>query len=71
VTHETQIPFRGTQRTVEFEHEGDEVIIWWFPDDTENADKQGGATTEEQNDIHERLWAYLLDWWDSVREDWI
>ena len=63
MTHETDIIFRGMERTVEFEHEGDGVILWWFPDDKDHADSQGGASRLEQDSIYEELWAYLLDFW--------
>lgn len=62
MTLSTDIDFRGAKREVEFEHEGDGVIIWWFTVDG-GPDGQGGATEAEQDAIYQQLWAYLEDWW--------
>lgn len=65
---ETEIQFRGETREVQFEHEGDGVILWSFPGDTHD-DGMGGATDAEQQEIYETLWAWLLDWWDTPVDD--
>lgn len=59
--HGTEIAFRGNQREVEFEHEGDGVIVWWFPDEG----ICGGADTSdsEQDAVYQQLWTYLSDYW--------
>ena len=64
----TDIEFRGAKREVEFEHEGDGVISWWFTyDGGENG--QGGATDAEHDAIYQQLWAYYDDWCRGQWED--
>jgi hypothetical protein len=59
--HELEIDFRGEKRNVQFEHEGDGVILWTF--EGENVCSGVDTTQREQDDIYEQLWAYLLDYW--------
>jgi hypothetical protein len=65
--HSTEIEFRGEKRTVEFEHEGDRVILWWFEHETVLFGI--GTTQAEQDAIYEILWAYLEDYWAPTPED--
>ena len=59
--HETEVDFRGGKREVQFEYEGDGVIVWNFID--ENVCLGVDTTSREQDDVYEQLWNYLLDWW--------
>jgi hypothetical protein len=61
--HETEVDFRGGKREVEFEYEGDGVIIWSFVG--EDVCLGADATQAEQESIHEQLWLYLLDFWSE------
>jgi hypothetical protein len=65
--HSTEIDFRGAKRTVEFEYEGDGVILWWF--DTETILFGIDTTQAEQDAIYESLWTYLTDYWAPSPED--
>jgi hypothetical protein len=65
--HSTEVDFRGEKRTVEFEHEGDGVILWWF--ETETILFGIGTTQAEQDDIYAVLWAYLEDYHAPRPED--
>jgi len=58
----TEVDFRGAKREVEFEYEGDGIIIWWFTYDGGDSG-QSDATEAEHSDIYQQLWAYLEDWW--------
>ena len=60
--HGTEVKFRGEKRVVFYEHEGDHVIIWWFPGD-EATNGPPDATPDEQSAIYEQLWAKLESWW--------
>jgi len=64
MTHETNVDFRGEKRAVEFEHEGDDVIVWSFVG--ENVCGGIDTTQAEQDAVYEQLWAYLEDWWASI-----
>jgi len=68
LTHSTELTFRDKQRDVEFEYEGDGVIVWWFTYDG-GADGMDGATDAEQQSVYDVLWAYLEDWWRGCAED--
>lgn len=61
---ETEVDFRGGKRAVEFEHEGDGVIMWCF--EGENICGGADATQAEQDAVYEQLWAYLVDWWAGL-----
>lgn len=65
--HKTEVDFRGGKREVEFEYEGDGVIVWNFVGE----DTCGGIDTTdvEQQAIYDQLWAYLEDWWAPRPED--
>ena len=61
--HETSVKFRDGERDVEFEYEGDGVIVWNFADEIVCGGI--GLTHREQDDVHEQLWNYMVDWWAS------
>ncbi|GEM_PF-3801561 len=65
--YETEVEFRGGKREVEFEYEGDGVIVWSFADE---AVCLGIDTTEaEQQAVYQQLWDYLEDRWAPRPED--
>lgn len=61
MSHETEVEFRGCQREVEFEYEGDGVIVWNFKG--EDVCLGVDATDAERSAVHQQLWAWLEDWW--------
>lgn len=65
----TTVDLRGEKRIVFYEHEGDHVIIWWFPGD-EATHGPADATEAETSNIYSQLWAEMEDRWASAAEDW-
>lgn len=68
MNHETEVKFRGQMRKVDFEYEGDGVIVWCLEGETVCNGED--ATEAEQQEIYEQLWAYLEDWWAPRPEDY-
>ncbi|MES3152930.1 hypothetical protein [Sphingomonas faeni] len=65
--HETEVDFRGAKRDVEFEYEGDGIIVWWFQGENECCGI--GTTQAEQDAVHDQLRDALEDWWSMRPED--
>lgn len=59
--HEIEVDFRGGKREVEFEYEGDGVIVWNFKGD--DVCFGADATEAERDAVYQQLWACLVDWW--------
>jgi len=64
----TLVNYRGEKRVVFYEHEGDHVLIWWFPGEA-STHGPADATEAEKNEIYARLWAEMEDRWASSPED--
>lgn len=65
--HETEVDFRGGKRAIQFDYEGDGVIVWCL--EGENTCNGEDATAAEQQAVYDQLWAYLEDWWAQRPED--
>lgn len=65
--HATEIDFRGAKREVEFDYEGDGIIVWWFID--EGVCSGANTTEAEQAEVYQKLWDYLEDLWAPRPED--
>ena len=55
--HQATVKFRGEQRGISFEYEGDGVIVWCF--DGENTCGGEDATEAERQEVYEQLLAWL------------
>jgi hypothetical protein len=66
--HGVEVLFRGEKRPCFFEHEGDHVVIWWFPGDAAT-NGPDNATEAEKSNIYELLWAWLEGYWSWDPED--
>lgn len=67
--HETTVTFRGEQREVQFEHEGDDVFVWFFTHENADPTGQDFATDAEQRSIYDHLYAWWIDWTAPRPED--
>lgn len=65
--HSAEVICRGESRDVEFEYEGDGIIVWSFVG--ENVGSGIDTTQAEQDDVYAQLWAWLEDWWAPRPED--
>lgn len=62
VEHQTDVLFRGEQRGLSFEYEGDGVIVWCF--DGENTCGGEDATEAEQQEVYDQLWTWMTGYWE-------
>ena len=65
-----EVDFRGSKREVEWQYEGDHVIVWAFIGCDEcQQTPEGDITQAEIDSVHEQLWAVLEDFWAPSAED--
>lgn len=62
VQRQADVMFRGEQRGLSFEYEGDGVIVWCF--DGENTCHGEDATELEQQEVYDQLWTWMTEYWE-------